>query len=188
MDRSCGARSQRTLMSFWNKPEVDADAVDVVDLAELAGVDERLDLARWPGCRCRCDRPSASGCGHRPGESDPRRRGPIASSAFRGGHACRLRGRPRRAARAWRPAWRWRRRRSRGSARTSSKSCERLRVGQPARHFVQAGLDRGRKAAATRVAGTRREIADEVRAPVAAADDGDAKRFGGGIDCAHTAG
>ena len=43
IDRSCGARSQITSMSRWTRPEVDPHRVDVVQLAELAGVQHLAD-------------------------------------------------------------------------------------------------------------------------------------------------
>ena len=41
---SCGARSQMTLQSFWYRPRLSRAHVDVEDAAELAGLDDLLEL------------------------------------------------------------------------------------------------------------------------------------------------
>ena len=45
MDVSCGARSQMTLTSCWNKPQVDAGRVVVDHVPEFTLSDQVLDLA-----------------------------------------------------------------------------------------------------------------------------------------------
>ena len=49
MEMSCGARSQMTLTSCWNKPQVDAGRVVVDHVPEFALADQVLDLADRSG-------------------------------------------------------------------------------------------------------------------------------------------
>ncbi len=44
MDKSCGARSQATLISFWNNPRVQPARADIANFAEVALLDDLLNL------------------------------------------------------------------------------------------------------------------------------------------------
>ena len=114
-------RPQRVLVGA-QLAEVQAVAVDVEDAAELAAVDQLLELDRRRGGTRAGGRPSACGPRARRRRRPPRRRRPTAPSASRRSSACRPPARGVRARRGSAPAWRARRRRRCRRPSTSSRS------------------------------------------------------------------
>ena len=154
--------------------EVQAVGVDVVDVAELARVGDLLELAHARVVLEQvADHQHAAGS-RAPRDRRARRRRPTARAASRRSSACRPRARARRASACVGTGVASTTASSSGSASRSSRSAVKracgMRAGAGARAIVLAPSQHQRSSAP----GSAVEVAREVRAPVAEADDADA--------------
>ena len=178
-DTSCAPERPERVLVRAQLAEVEPVAVDVVDVAELAGVGDLLQLRRRPGGTRAGGRPSAT----RPALSRGRRDllgvgRPTAPAASRRSSACPPRAPATRAPRAWARAWRPRPRRARRRASSSSRSARSRASGEAAALQRSSASWAPSQSQRSSAPGSAVEVAGEVRAPVAEADDADPDRVG----------